>query len=124
MLQWTSNSSVFPGPLLGENHISYLLQHIFPNIAYILHADDFCKEFADIPTMNGNLDCDGPGAIDYVLMPDVLDELKEHRGMPSSTGRSWQEEVFPRRTENAVESADREVIGGLSEGIKKFRSSA
>ncbi len=51
----------------GKTTIAYLLKHVFPNVIYILRGYDFYKEFDEIPTVNGYLDSNGPGTIDYVL---------------------------------------------------------
>lgn len=76
--------------------LAYILQRILPNVIYILHADDFCKEFDHIPTVNGHLDYNGPDAVDFMRMGEVLDHMKSHDGNSLSgfqklvgSGASW-----------------------------------
>jgi nicotinamide/nicotinate riboside kinase len=75
----------------GKTTLAHLLRHIFPNVVYILHADDFSKEFDQIPLVDGYLDCDGPIAVDFVRMAEVLGYMREHNGIPPSAFSSWQD---------------------------------
>lgn len=98
----------------GKTTVSHLLQRIFPNVVYILHADDFCKEFDQIPAVNRYLDCDSPDAVDFERMAHVLDHMKSHDGIPPEDFQSWQDDVFPGQEEKALKG----VSGSLIEGIK------
>ena len=71
----------------GKTTLACLLYHIFPQVSYILHADDFSKEFDDIPVVNGYLDADGPAAVDYIRMEQILKHMKMNEGMPPETFR-------------------------------------
>lgn len=73
--------------------------------------------------MNGYLDCDDPDVIDYVQMADMLDYMRDHSDMPPLTFRSWQEEVFPGRSDNAVEAVNIDAIKTTPEEISKSSSS-
>ena len=97
----------------GKTTLAFLIKHILPNVAFILHEDDFCKEFEDIPTVNGYLDCDGPAAIDTEELCDVLEYMKLHDGAPPSDFESWQEGVFPGREEKALATVPSELIEKL-----------
>lgn len=103
----------------GKTTLAYLLKQIFPNVAYVLHADDFCKEFDEIPTVDGYLDCDGPDAIDYVRMAKVLDHMKGHNGLPPEDFKSWQDEVFPGQEEKASLTISKEVVDNLKLQVAK-----
>ena len=97
----------------GKTTLAHLLQHILPNVVYILHADDFCKEFDQIPTVDGYLDCDGPGAVDFVRMAQVLDHMKGCNGLPPADFKSWQDDVFPGQREKALETVPKALIQSL-----------
>jgi uridine kinase len=86
----------------GKTTLAHLLHHTVPNVAHVLHADGFSKEFVDIPTVDEFLDCDGPVAVNFVRMAEVLDYMKAHNGTPPSTFSSWQESVFPGQEERAL----------------------
>jgi nicotinamide/nicotinate riboside kinase len=101
----------------GKTTLAYLLKHIFPNVAYILHADDFCKEFDEIPTVNGYLDCGGPDAIDYIRMTSVLDHMRSHGGLPPEDFKSWQDEVFPGQEEKALLTVPKGVVDNLRDQV-------
>jgi nicotinamide/nicotinate riboside kinase len=103
----------------GKTTLAYLLQRIFPNAAFILHADDFCKEFDDIPTVNGYLDCDGPDAIDFLRMAQVLDHMKSHDGIPPEDFKSWQDDVFPGQDEKALRTVPTAVIQSLRSEVSQ-----
>jgi nicotinamide/nicotinate riboside kinase len=102
----------------GKTTLAYLLKHIMPNVAFVLHADDFCKEFKDIPTVNGYLDCDGPDGVDFKRMSEVLDYMKLHDATPPFDFKSWQEEVFPGRQERALATVPAEVIEKLKTKVQ------
>ncbi|KAE8445892.1 hypothetical protein EG329_012671 [Mollisiaceae sp. DMI_Dod_QoI] len=103
----------------GKTTLAYLLKHIFPNTLFVLHADDFCKEFEDVPTVNGYLDCDGPDAIDYERMAQVLDHMKLHGGVPPLDFKSWQEEVFPGQEEKALSTVPSTLVAQLREHVQR-----
>ena len=103
----------------GKTTLAYLLQGILPNVAHILHADDFCKEFDQIPTVNGYLDCDGPNAVDFEHMARVLDHMRSHDGIPPADFKSWQDEVFPGQEEKALKIVSMELIDNLKSKVQK-----
>lgn len=108
------------GPLsAGKTTLAYLLRQIFPDVAFLLHADDFCKEFEDIPTVNGYLDCDGPDAVDFVRMVEVLDYMKEHDGIPPSSFSSWQDDVFPSQEEKALQTVSQSLVHRLQTKVQQ-----
>jgi len=77
-----ANRSVFlkglSGPVsAGKMTLAHILNDIFaPHITLIFHRDDFCKEFNQVPTVNGHLDADGPAGVDFEKMGHVLDHVK------------------------------------------------
>jgi len=66
----------------GKTTLAHLLRHTFHNVAHILHADDFSKEFEDIPTVDGCLNCDVP-VVDFIRMTKVLGCMKPHKWNPA-----------------------------------------
>jgi nicotinamide/nicotinate riboside kinase len=103
----------------GKTTLSYLLRHIFPKIVYILHADDFCKEFEDIPFVNGYRDCDGPDAVDFERMCRALDHMSSHDGLPPDDFESWQDEVFPGQEEKALKTVPNHLIRDVKSEISR-----
>jgi hypothetical protein len=103
--------------LIRQNYLRIPPQTNFPNVAYILHADDFCKEFDKIPTVNGYLDCDGPDAIDYARMANILDHMRGHIGLPPEDFKSWQDEVFPGQEEKSLLTVPKEVVDNLRDQV-------
>jgi nicotinamide/nicotinate riboside kinase len=101
----------------GKTTFAYLLKQIFPDVAYILHAGDICKEFDEIPTVNGYLDCDGPDAIDYARMANILDHMRGHIGLPPEDFKSWQDEVFPGQEEKSLLTVPKEVVDNLRDQV-------
>lgn len=103
----------------GKTTLAYILRGIFSNVTYIVHADDFFKEFDDIPTVNGYLDCDGPDAVDIVHMAQVLEHMKSHDGMPPEDFKSWQDDVFPGQEEKALKTAPERLIESLKFEVER-----
>lgn len=71
--------------------------------------------------MNGYLDCDGPDAVDFVHMAQVLDHMKSHGGVPPEDFKSWQVEVFPAQEEKALKSVPRSLVEGLKSEVEGSR---
>jgi nicotinamide/nicotinate riboside kinase len=110
----------FSGPSSsGKTTVAYILQRIFPNITYVLHADDFCKKFDQSPVVNGYLDCDGPDAVDFVRMAQVLDHIKSHEGIPPEDFKSWQDDVFPGQEEKALKTVHADLIETLKFEVER-----
>ena len=105
----------------GKTTLAYILQRIFPNITYILHGDDFCKEFDQIPSFNGYLDCDGPDAVDFVQMAQVLDHMRSHDGIPPGDFKSWQDDVFPGQEQKALKNVPKILIDNLRSEVELSR---
>ena len=61
--------------------------------------------------MNGYLDCDGPDAIDYNRMAEVLDYLRAHDRAPPPDFKSCQDEVFSGQEVKALATTPLHVIG-------------
>jgi nicotinamide/nicotinate riboside kinase len=97
----------------GKTTQAYLLKHIFPKVAYILHADDFCKEFDELPTVNGYLDAEGPDGTNFIRMAEVLDYMKQHNGIPPPDFKSWQDDVFPGQEEKALKTVPTSLLEDL-----------
>jgi len=102
----------------GKTTTAHLLRQLFPHIVQILHADDFCKEFEDIPMVNGYRDCDGPNAIDTARMATVLDYMDANNGELPTDFSSWQEDVFPGQAEKALAQVDPEKLEVIRGVIK------
>jgi len=50
----------------GKTTWAHLLSNVFsPRIVRISHGDAFCKEFNQMPIVNGYLDADGPHGVDF-----------------------------------------------------------
>lgn len=95
----------------GKTTLAHLLRRVFtPCISHILHGDDFCREFAQIPTRDGYLDADGPAGVDFVRMGEVLDFVKGNGGRTPGDFESWQADVFAGQVEKALELAGDEVV--------------
>jgi hypothetical protein len=105
------------GPLIRQNYLRIPPQTDLPNVAYIFHAGDICKEFDEIPTVNGYLDCDGPDAIDYARMANILDHMRGHIGLPPEDFKSWQDEVFPGQEEKSLLTVPKEVVDNLRDQV-------
>lgn len=82
----------------GKTTLARLLDQVFPSVVLILHADDFCKEFKDLPTVNGYLDADGPDGVDFPRMVQVLDYIKGNAGKPPTDSRAGRPMYFPAMT--------------------------
>jgi uridine kinase len=103
----------------GKSTLAYLHQHIFPNVAFVLHADEFCRKFNEIPTANGFLDCGGPDIIDYDRMAEVLDYFRAHDGAPPPEFKSWQDEVFPGQEVKSLATTPLHLIGRLKSEVQR-----
>jgi nicotinamide/nicotinate riboside kinase len=103
----------------GKSTLAYLHQQIFPNVAFLLHADEFCREFNEIPTVSEYLDCDGPDIIDYDRMAEVLDYLRAHDGAPPPDFRSWQDGVFPGQEVKALATTPLHLIERLKSEVQR-----
>jgi uridine kinase len=97
----------------GKTTLAHLLRLTFHNVAHILLADDFSKEFEDIPTVDGYLDYDEPVAVDFVRMAEVLDYIKRTNGTPLSTFSCRQEFVFRGQEEKALHIASASQLDSL-----------
>ena len=97
----------------GKTTQAYLLKHIFPNVTYILHADDFSKEFDELPTFNGYLDAEGPDGTNFIRMAEVLDHMKQHDGIPPSDFKSWQDDVFTGQEKKALRTVPTRLLDEL-----------
>lgn len=93
----------------GKTTLAHVLCQIFPN-SMILHADDFCKDFDQIPIVNGYLDCDSPQGVDFTRMIEILDYMKCHNGRLPEGFESWQANVFPEQQRKAMELASTELM--------------
>lgn len=63
------------------------------------------------------MDCDGPDAIDYVRIANVLDHMRGHNGLPPEDFKSWQDEVFPGQEEKALLIVPKEVVVNLRDQV-------
>ena len=118
-----SRNSVFlvglSGPSsAGKTSLAHLLSRVFPSVALILHADDFCKEFKDLPTVDGCLDADGPNSVDFVRMAQVLDYVKANGGKTPPGFKSWQADVFPGQDKNALKLVPENLIKDLAGRVR------
>lgn len=104
----------------GKTSIAHLLEHVFaPAPVHLIHADDFCRDFEDIPLhANGYLDCDGPDAVDLDRLDDVLGYMSLHEGAMPKDFKGWQEDVFPEAGDKALETVDEEAIKRLQEEVR------
>ncbi|KAJ5765692.1 nicotinamide riboside kinase 1 [Penicillium odoratum] len=102
----------------GKTTLAHILCQIFPNTE-ILHADDFCKEFDQIPTVNGYLDCDGPAGVDFVRLGETLDYMKSHNGRLPDGFKSWQADVFPNLRLKAIELAPVELMENMRAKVQQ-----
>lgn len=102
----------------GKTTLAHLLNQVFPSVVLILHADDFCKEFKDLPTVNGYLDADGPDGVDFPRMVQVLDYIKGNAGKPPMDFKSWQADVFPGYDKIALELVPEQLLTELSAKVK------
>ena len=99
----------------GKTTLAHLFSHIFsPHVSLILHGDDFCKEFDQIPTVNGYLDADGPAGVDFTRMGEVLDYVKVQGTAPEGFN-SWQADVFPGQDTRALRMIDSNMLEDLRE---------
>jgi hypothetical protein len=73
-----------------------------PPTTSILRADGFSKEFDDIYTVDGYLDCDGPVAVDFVYMAEVLDYMKSHNGAPQRHSAAGKNPSSQAKKESAT----------------------
>ena len=102
----------------GKTTLAHLLSRVFPSVVLILHADDFCKEFKDLPTVNGYLDADGPDGVDFGRMVEVLDYIKGNAGKTPADFKSWQGDVFPGQDKIALELVPAGLLAKLSEKVR------
>ena len=93
----------------GKTTLAHILCQIFPN-SVILHADDFCKDFDQIPVVNDYLDCDGPQGVDFNRMCEILDYMKIHNGRLPEDFKSWQADVFPGQQRKATELVSKQLV--------------
>lgn len=103
----------------GKTTLAYLLRHVFPNVIEIVHADDFCKDFENIPMVNGYLDCDGPDGLDVDRMIKVLSYVKKHGGNLPSNFRSWQDDVFPGREKRAFKMVSPQLLHKMQRKVEQ-----
>lgn len=79
----------------GKTTLAHLLSNVFsPRIVRILHGDDFCKEFNQIPIVNGYLGADGPHGVDFKKMGSILDPVTANHGWTPIGFKSCQADVF------------------------------
>lgn len=93
---------------------------MYPNIALLLHSDDFCKGFEDIPTVNGYPDCDGPRGVDFACMVQTLDYIQANAGKTPPDFESWQADAFPGQEERALKVVSLAKPRELSKKVKRF----
>ena len=101
----------------GKTTLAHLFKHVFPNVVFILHTDDFCNDFEDIPTVNGYIDCDGPEGVDFARIVKTLDYIKANAGNTPPNVESWQADVFQLGFDHWLETPlfDRAELGVFSE---------
>lgn len=101
----------------GKTTLAHLLSHIFsPHVSLILHGDDFCKEFDQIPTVDGYLDADGPAGVDFTRMGEILDYVKVQGTTPEGFNR-WQADVIPGQDRRALRMIDSNMLEDLREQV-------
>jgi uridine kinase len=104
----------------GKITLAHLLSNVFsPHIVCILRGDDFCKEFNQIPIVNGYLDADGPHGVDFKKIGPILDYLKANHGWTPIGFRSWQAEVFPGQHSRALELVSEDVLQELRKKVNE-----
>ena len=102
----------------GKTTFAHLLSHIFPPITLILHGDDFCKEIASLPIVDGVPDADAPDSVDFIRMAQVLDYVKANAGKTPPDFKSWQSDVFPGQKELALRLVRPSLITELRQKVQ------
>lgn len=74
---------------------------------------------AEIPTVNGYIDADGPNGVDFEGMVETLDYIKQNGGHIPETYKSWQYDIYPDQRDKALRMVPEQVLDRLRDDVSQ-----